>query len=117
MKKLGLAWAMPATKEVRRAPPGRPVRRGLGKIRPVFLRARRTSLVAVIALAAVVPIVGCAAVEHPIVTARAGAAPTYFNTDALDLSRLLPLPPANESAQTRAELDEMLAVQKSRTRA
>lgn len=59
--------------------------------------------------------VGCTAVEHPIATVRSGAAPTYFDTDALDLSKLLPPPPANESSQTRAELNEMLAIQHNRS--
>jgi acid phosphatase (class A) len=41
----------------------------------------------------------------------------YFDTTTLDLTRVLPDPPPNESAATRADLDEMLAVQQSRSEA
>lgn len=39
----------------------------------------------------------------------------YVDASALDLVRLLPPPPANDSKETRAELDEMLRIQKKRT--
>jgi len=39
----------------------------------------------------------------------------YVDASALDLVRLLPPPPANDSAETRAELDEMLKIQKKRS--
>jgi acid phosphatase (class A) len=41
----------------------------------------------------------------------------YVDATELDLVRLLPPPPANDSAETRAELDQMLKIQKSRTKA
>ncbi|HEY1283195.1 MAG TPA: phosphatase PAP2 family protein [Steroidobacteraceae bacterium] len=39
----------------------------------------------------------------------------YVDASLLDLVRLLPPPPANDSAETRAELDAMLKIQKKRT--
>ena len=39
----------------------------------------------------------------------------YVDASALDLVRLLPPPPANDSKETRAELDQMLKIQKKRT--
>jgi acid phosphatase (class A) len=39
----------------------------------------------------------------------------YVDASLLDLMRLLPPPPANDSAATRAELDEMLRIQKKRS--
>lgn len=58
-----------------------------------------------------------AAVKQPMATQRAGAAPAYFDTSKLDLTRLLPLPPANDSAETRSDLDQMLRVQQTRSAA
>jgi acid phosphatase (class A) len=59
----------------------------------------------------------CAAVQHPIATQRAGAASAYFDTSELDLTRLLPPAPANDSAETRADLEQMLKVQQTRSAA
>jgi acid phosphatase (class A) len=42
------------------------------------------------------------------------AAQRYFDASVLDLTRLLPPPPANDSPETRAELDQMLKVQQVR---
>jgi acid phosphatase (class A) len=39
----------------------------------------------------------------------------YVDASTLDLVRLLPPPPSNDSAETRAELDQMLKIQKKRT--
>ena len=39
----------------------------------------------------------------------------YVDAAALDLTRLIPPPPTNDSAETRAELDQMLTIQKTRT--
>jgi acid phosphatase (class A) len=41
--------------------------------------------------------------------------PRYFDSTTLDLARLLPPAPANDSAETRADLDAMLKIQASRT--
>jgi acid phosphatase (class A) len=46
--------------------------------------------------------------------AAAGAA-NYLEGDEPDLARLLPPPPANDSAQTRRELDELLQLQRDRS--
>ena len=62
-------------------------------------------------------VAGCEAVQHPIATQRAGAAPTYFDTSELDLTRLLPPAPTNTSAETRDDLDQMLKVQQTRSAA
>ena len=48
--------------------------------------------------------------------ADSAAAPAlYFDTTTLDLTRVLPSPTPNDSAFTRADLDEMLAVQQKRS--
>jgi acid phosphatase (class A) len=39
----------------------------------------------------------------------------YIDADSLVLARVIPPPPADDSAQTRAELDEMLRIQEQRT--
>src|SRR5262245_66655567 len=39
----------------------------------------------------------------------------YVDASLLDLVRLLPPPPANNSAETRAELDTMLSIQRKRS--
>jgi acid phosphatase (class A) len=41
--------------------------------------------------------------------------PKYIDPDDFDFTSILPNPPANDSAQTRSELDEILAMQASRT--
>jgi acid phosphatase (class A) len=78
---------------------------------------RRALLWVVLSAAAGLQVGGCAAVEHPIATARSGGAAAYFDGTTLDLTKLLPPPPANDSPQTRAELNEMLAIQQSRSSA
>jgi acid phosphatase (class A) len=72
-------------------------------------------IVTLVALAGVPLFAACDAIRHPVATQRAGAAPDYFDTSELDLTKLLPPPPANDSAATRADLDEMLKVQQTRT--
>jgi acid phosphatase (class A) len=72
-------------------------------------------MIAVVALAGVPLLAACDVVKHPIATQRAGAVPDYFDANELDLTKLLPPPPANDSAATRADLDEMLKVQQTRT--
>ena len=41
----------------------------------------------------------------------------YIDASTLNLVRLLPPPPANDSAETRAEIKQMLKLQKTRTKA
>lgn len=79
--------------------------------------SRRIVLAAALALVGAAPLhlAGCAAVSHPIATARAGTPPTYLDPAALDLVRLLPPAPANDSKQTRVDLETMLKIQASRT--
>jgi len=74
------------------------------------------TLVGVAVVLAAVPLfASCEAVKHPIATQRAGAVPDYFDTSELDLTKLLPPAPANDSATTRADLEEMLKVQQTRS--
>ena len=54
---------------------------------------------------------GCAADVRALVSSQSG----YVDAKALDLGRLLPPGPANDSAVTRAELDLMLKIQERRT--
>jgi acid phosphatase (class A) len=78
-------------------------------------RARLTS---VKVAAAILALSVAAAGSVPQAFADSSAAPApYFDTATLDLTRVLPSPSPNQSAATRAELDEMLAVQRSRTEA
>jgi acid phosphatase (class A) len=52
----------------------------------------------------------------PRALADSAAAPAaYFDTTTLDLTRVLPSPSPNQSAATRTDLDEMLAVQQKRS--
>lgn len=50
----------------------------------------------------------------PLASVAAGATP-FFDNRALDLRELLPPPPVATSAVTRAEIDELLALQSART--
>lgn len=81
-------------------------------LRPLALRAyatRRALTAAILALTL------AAAGVIPRAFADSAAAPApYFDTTTLDLMRVLPSPSPNESAATRADLDEMLAVQRTR---
>jgi acid phosphatase (class A) len=109
-EELALSQARTATQRGYRAPPVRPVHRGLGSRlvkdgRPVFSRARQPLFAAILA---VVASVGFADSAPP---------PRYFDTGTLDLTRVLPPPPANDSAETRGDLDEMLVIQKKRSAA
>jgi acid phosphatase (class A) len=56
---------------------------------------------------------GCASLAHAAADTHSG----YVDTKALDLVRILPPPPADDSAETRAELDLMLKIQESRSAA
>jgi len=106
----GLARARLTSAKGRRAPAVRPVHRGLQKIHPVFSVARRPFAAAILALSFVV------AACEPRAFADSAAAPApYFDTTTLDLTRVLPSPSSNQSAATRADLDEMLAVQRNRS--
>jgi acid phosphatase (class A) len=72
---------------------------------------RSAILAAALAVLSATPLLvnGCTSVVH------ADAHSRYVDTKALDLVRLLPPPPANDSAETRAELDLMLQIQQERT--
>jgi acid phosphatase (class A) len=77
---------------------------------PPAHRPRRSFIAAVFAL------ILATFVGIPRALADSAAAPTpYFDTTTLDLTRVLPSPPPNDSAATRTELDEMLAVQEKRS--
>jgi len=70
---------------------------------------RRSFLV--LGLSAFLALSGCATEKK---TVRAPST-HYVDTTTFVLSRVLAPPPANDSAETRAELDEMLKIQASRT--
>jgi acid phosphatase (class A) len=81
--------------------------------------SRASLLLAVSILTAPALFVGACATAQPASVSSRGSLPArqtqYIDAAALDLVRLLPPAPANDSAETRAELEEMLDIQKTRT--
>lgn len=67
-----------------------------------------------VALLVLLTATGCASVQ-PLSPDRAGRTGHYIDTSVFEIPRLLSPPPANDSAETRAELDEMLRIQASRS--
>lgn len=78
-------------------------------------RALARALAALVAVALVsctsVSISGCAPIQSRVAGAYAG----YFDATTLHLEQVLPAPPANDSPETRAELDSMLKIQSDRS--
>ncbi|WEF26644.1 phosphatase PAP2 family protein [Klebsiella aerogenes] len=53
----------------------------------------------------------------PFIAQAAEEARPFITSEDLDLSKYIPAPPANDSAQTKAELDELIQIQKNSTAA
>jgi len=81
--------------------------------RSLSLRRFTAPLILALALSSLgfVQLAGCASAPHVVADARSN----YFDAATLDLVRLLPPPPADVSAETRAELDLMLQIQAKRS--
>jgi acid phosphatase (class A) len=73
--------------------------------------ARRTVLAFLIAPVFAFLLEGCASVQNRVVN----AASPYFDSKLLDLGRVLPPPPADDSDVTRAEVELMLKLQNEST--
>lgn len=82
-------------------------------MKPLARRTRLARLLTapMLALLSATLIAGCASAPERILN----AASPYFDAKTLDLSRVLPPPPTNDSATTRAEIVLMLKVQQERT--
>ena len=74
-------------------------------------QARRHVLLALLLVPGAIWLEGCASAQNRIVN----AASPYFDAKLLDLGRVLPQPPADDSAITRAEVELMLKIQQERT--
>lgn len=70
-----------------------------------------------VALGALLAVSGCASVQPPtpVQVDQAARSGHYIDATVFEIPRLLSPPPANDSAETRAELDEMLRIQASRS--
>jgi acid phosphatase (class A) len=81
--------------------------------RPAPARRMRLALLAapLLALLTATHIAGCTSTPERVLN----AASPYFDARALDLERVLPPPPTNDSAITRSEISLMLEMQQERT--
>jgi acid phosphatase (class A) len=75
------------------------------------LRLGRLLAAPLIALLSATLVVGCASAPERVLN----VASPYFDAKTLDLGRVLPPPPSNDSATTRAEIALMLKIQQERT--
>jgi acid phosphatase (class A) len=100
---------------------------GVEKLRPVLIAAFLATSALMASACAVAQSTAAPARPAPPPVAQPDASPRpepsrgtrrqtqYVDATALNLVRLLPPPPANDSAETRAELDQLLKIQKTRS--